>query len=101
MTEPETPQEPQSVAPSRRERMRPIELVGFSAVLALFGGLIVLLVLRTESGVPDFAFAGIVAGIIFIVVLMIIALLGLGGKPSPEDLEARKDLRSPDKGTWH
>lgn len=88
--------------------MRPLELVGFSGVLALFAGLVVLLVLRTPAdvpglpaGIPDFRYAGVVAGIVFIVTLMIVALIGLGGKPSDEDLEARKDLRTPDKDGWH
>ena len=30
-----------------------------------------------------------------------LALLGLGGKPSEEDVEARKDLHHPDKEGWH
>jgi len=81
--------------------MRPLELVGFAAVLAVFAGLVVLFVLRTNDGVPHFAFAGIAAGIVFIVVLMFVALIGLGSKPSDEDVEARKDLRTPDKDAWH
>jgi hypothetical protein len=41
-------------------------------------------------------------GIGFIVSVLMVALVGLGGKPSAEDLEARKDLRSPDEGkNWH
>lgn len=81
--------------------MRPVELVGFSAVLAIFSALIVLLVLRNDQGVPHFGYAGIVAGVVFIVVLMVIALIGLGGKPSDEDIAARKDLRQPGKEKWH
>ena len=107
MTEPTqpdspTPGAPSPVRPSRRDRLRPLELVGFSGVLAIFAALVVLLVLRTPEGVPDFAFAGIAAGIAFIVALMMVALIGLGGKPSEEDQQARKDLQSPDKGeSWH
>lgn len=81
--------------------MRPLELIGFSAVLAIFSGLVVLLVLRTESGAPHFSYAAIVAGSVFIIVVMFIALIGLGGKPSDEDIEARKDLRSPGNDNWH
>lgn len=100
MTE-QTPPEKQPITPSRRDRMRPIELVGFSAVLAVFAGLIVLLVLRTSDGVPDFGKAGIAAAIVFIVSLMMVALIGLGTKPSEEDIEARKDLHTPDKPSAH
>jgi len=81
--------------------MRPLELVGFSAVLAIFAALVPLLVLRTKEGVPHFQFAGITAGVVFIIVLLTVALIGLGGKPSDEDVEARKDLNSPDKENWH
>ena len=102
MTELTPPDEPQRVTPSRRDRLRPLELVGFSGVLAIFAAFVVLLVLRTPEGTPDFAFAGIAAGIAFIVALMVVALIGLGGKPSEEDVQARKDLQSPDKTeNWH
>ncbi|MBL5972285.1 MAG: ABC transporter ATP-binding protein [Candidatus Leucobacter sulfamidivorax] len=108
MTDP-TPTDPQRpVTPSRRDRLRPLELIGFAAVLAVFAGLVVLLVLRDGQGLPNFAMAGTAAGIVFIVVLLVVALVGLGGKPSAEDLEARKDLRSPGesdgderKDSWH
>lgn len=96
MTEPAQPDQQPEVTPSRHDRLRPLELVGFAAVLAVFAGLIVLLVTR------DILRTGIAAGIAFIVVLLVLALLGLGGKPSAEDLEARKDLRKPgDAGDFH
>lgn len=101
MTEPTQPESPQPHTPSRRDRLRPLELVGFSGVLAVFAGLVVMLVLRTPDGVVDFAKAGIVAAVVFIVSLLIVALIGLGAKPSEEDVEARKDLQDPDKENWH
>lgn len=101
MTEPTPPESPQPHKPSRRDRLRPLELVGFSGVLAIFAGLVVMLVLRTPDGVVDFGKAGIVAGIAFIVSLIMVALIGLGGKPSDEDIEARKDLQDPNKENWH
>ena len=100
MTDPTQPEQT-PINPSRRDRLRPLELVGFSGVLAVFAGLVVLLVLRTPEGIADFTRAGIVTGIIFIVSLLVLALLGLGAKPSEEDVEARKDLQSPDKDGWH
>ncbi len=95
MTEPTSPEQPQT--PSRKDRLRPAEFLLFAGVLAVFSGLVVLLVLRTPEGVADFGKAGIVAGIVFIVVLIVLALLGLGGNPSDEDIEARKDLQGPDR----
>ncbi len=96
MTETPQPDPSQPVTPSRRDRLRPLELVGFAAVLAVFAGLVVLLTTR------DLALAGIFAGIGFIIVLMMVALIGLGGKPSEEDLQARKDLQSPEtRENWH
>lgn len=100
MTDPTQPEQ-SPVNPSRRDRLRPLELVGFAGVLAVFAGLVVLLVLRTPEGIADFGRAGIVTGIVFIISLLVLALLGLGGKPSDEDIEARKDLQSPDKDGWH
>lgn len=103
MTDSQQPGPQRPVTPSRRDRLRPLELVGFSAVLAVFAGLVVLLVLRTADGEVDPARAGIVTGAVFIVALVTLALLGLGGKPSKEDVEARKDLQHPDDvgNGWH
>lgn len=85
---------PDKVTPTRKDRMRPVELIGFAAVLAVFAGLVVLLTTR------QIALASIFAGVGFIVVVMIVALLGLGGKRSDEDIEAAKDLSHPDD-VWH
>lgn len=87
--------QPNPVTPSRRERLRPLELVGFSAVLGIFAGLVVLMATR------DLVLAAIFAGVGFIVTIMMVALVGLGGKPSDEDLEARKDLQQPGESDWH
>ncbi|UOQ57083.1 ABC transporter ATP-binding protein [Leucobacter allii] len=90
------PVDPGPVTPSRRDRLRPLELIGFSAVLGVFAGLVVLLVTR------ELLLAAIFLGVGFIVTIMVVALIGLGGKPSEEDLEARKDLQRPEDGkTWH
>lgn len=90
------PAEQDPVTPSRRDRLRPLELIGFSAVLGVFAGLIVLMTTR------EWVLALVFLGIGFIVSVMMVALVGLGGKPSAEDLEARKDLQRPDGDTnWH
>lgn len=101
MTDPSQNSNNQPIEPTRRDRLRPLELVGFAGVLAVFAALVVLLVLRTPEGVVDFARAGIAAGAVFIVSLLTLALIGLGGKPSKEDLEARKDLNDSGKENWH
>ncbi|GAA1619076.1 ABC transporter ATP-binding protein [Leucobacter chromiireducens] len=89
-----TPQDP--VNPSRRDRLRPLELLVFATVLGVFAGLIVLLTTR------DWVLGLIFLGIGFIVSVLMVALVGLGGKPSAEDEAARKDLQQPDNGkNWH
>lgn len=70
--------------PSRKDRLKPLELIGFSAALAIFGFLVVLMVLRSLQ------LASIVGGLAFIATLLLVALLGLGGTKSIEDQEARK-----------
>lgn len=94
MTNPsdQTPHDP--ITPSRRERLKPLELLGFAGVLGVFAGLTVLMASRS------IVLALIFTAIAFIVSLVFVALLGLGGKPSDEDLEARKDLKKPE-GDWH
>lgn len=85
------------VTPSRRDRLRPLELIGFSAVLGVFAGVVVLMTTR------EWVLGAIFFGIAFIVSILVVALIGLGGKPSAEDIEARKDLQQPDDGSknWH
>lgn len=88
------PQNP--VTPSRRDRLRPLELIGFATVLAVFAFLIVLMVTR------DAVLAGVSFGIAFIASVMMVALVGLGKPPSQEDNEAREDLQRPEDGNnWH
>lgn len=95
MSQSPEPSEQDPVTPSRRDRLRPLELVGFSTVLGVFAGLIVLMATR------DWVLALIFLGVGFIVSVVMVALVGLGGKPSAEDLEARKDLRRDDDKNWH
>lgn len=62
--------------PSRRERLRPAEYVMISGVLALFGGLVVLMVTR------DALLAFVLAGLIFVLVIIGIAMLVLAMTPN-------------------
>ena len=84
------------IEPTRRERLRPLELLGFAGILALFTGFIVYFATR------NWVLTSVFTGGAFIAVVLTVALIGLGGKPSKEDLEARKDLQTPDEGNrWH
>ena len=65
------------VVPTMRDRMRPAELLGLSAVFGAFAGLVVLMTTR------DFILALIFFGIAFIVSVVVIAMLVLAMKPNP------------------
>lgn len=75
--------------PSRRDRFKPAELVSLSLVIALFGGLVVLLSTR------DLVLSIVFFGVIFIVTLVTIALLVLAIKPNDAE---KLDLDEQDKG---
>lgn len=77
------------VTPSRKDRLRPLELVGFSFLLGLFAGLVVLLSTR------DFVLSGIFLGIAFIVSLVGLAMLTLTAKPNRNELN---DLDEQNRG---
>ncbi|MEO6310213.1 MAG: hypothetical protein ABIO33_05970 [Leifsonia sp.] len=69
--------------PSRSDRLKPVELVGLSGVMALFVGLTILLTTR------EILLSVIALGITFIVVLVVIAMLVLNLKPNEAE---RNDL---------
>ncbi|MGO4534862.1 hypothetical protein [Leifsonia sp. 2MCAF36] len=71
----------QNLQPSRRDRFLPVELLGISAGLAVFVGLIVLIATR------EFVLAGIALGITFIVSLVLLALFALAFKPTEAEVE--------------
>ena len=75
--------------PSRSEVLKPLELVGLAAVMALFLGLVVLMSTRE----PLLALLGF--GITFIVVLVVIAMLVLNMKPNDAE---KTDMDEQDKG---
>ena len=82
---------PEPRKPSRRERLKPLELVGLSALVAVFVGLVVLLTTR------DITLAAIFLGAGFIVALVAIAMLGLA-LGFGADTERGDDLRDWDRG---
>ncbi len=73
--------------PSMREALRPVELVGGSAILAVFAGLVMLLAARS------WVVAGIGFGVVFIVALVVTALFVQSLKPTDEE---RADLAEQD-----
>jgi uncharacterized membrane protein YkgB len=62
--------------PTRRQKLRPLEYVMLSGVMALFAGLVVLMVTRD----PSVAIVG--SGLVFIVVIIGIAMLLLAVAPN-------------------
>ncbi len=62
--------------PRRRERLRPAELIGFAAVIALFAGGTIFVVTR------DLGFASIVLGATFVIDLIVISMLMLAITPN-------------------
>jgi len=66
--------------PTRRDVLRPAELIGISAIMALFVGLTVLLSTRA------WLLAGVFFGIAFIVTLVVVAMLVLSFKPNKDEL---------------
>jgi len=71
---------PRTFQPTRKDRLRPLELIGFSAVMAIFVGLVVLLSTR-EAMVALISF-----GVAFIVVLVAIAMFSLTFKPDEAEI---------------
>ncbi len=81
-----------SMQPSRRDRTRPAELLGLSAVIAAFVALVVLFSSR------DLLLAVIALGATFILSLVILATLALTVNASPEE---RIDLDEQDRDQGH
>jgi cyanate permease len=64
---------------SRRQRLRPVELVVMAALLAAFVGVVVLITTR------DLSLASIFAGVAFIGALLVLAMLALVETSDPAD----------------
>jgi hypothetical protein len=75
--------------PTRKERLRPVELIVMSAILALFTGLITLLATR------EIILSSVGFGVAFIVALVVLAMLSLSFKPNAGEIE---DIEEQDRG---
>jgi len=87
-------------APTLRERLRPLELLGISGALGLFAGLI------TGFTTREWLLALIVLGIAFVVALVVLAMLALGDYDPPEapgekGVLGEKDERRAGEGRAH
>lgn len=78
--------------PSKRDRTRPAELLGLSAVIAVFVAIVVLISSR------DLLLGVIALGATFILSLVILATLALTVDASPEE---RIDLDEQDRSQGH
>jgi len=78
MTESERNEQPG--APTRRDRMRPVELLGLAGAIGVFAGLVVGLATR------EWILAAIFFGAIFIVSLVVLAMLSLAATAPDEKL---------------
>jgi hypothetical protein len=74
--------------PTRRDRFRPVELLVFAAIVAVFIGFVVVFATR------EWKLGGIFAGVGFIVSLVVLATLAITTKP---DVEERRDIDDQDR----
>ncbi|PZE28071.1 MULTISPECIES: hypothetical protein [unclassified Curtobacterium] len=65
--------------PSRRDRLRPVELLAISAIVAVFVGLVVLMSTRQPE------LAAVFLCIAFIVVIVVLAMLQLAATSEQDD----------------
>ena len=72
--------EEETGAPTRRDRMRPVELLGLAAAIGVFTGLVVGL------GTREWILAAIFFGVVFIVSLVVLAMLSLAVSSPDEKL---------------
>lgn len=84
MTDP-TPTPP---PPSRRDRFRPVELLIFAAIVAVFVGVVV------AGSIRNIETGAIFAGVAFIVSLVVLATLAITTRP---DAEERRDIDDQDR----
>ena len=78
--------------PSRRDRLRPVELLGISAIVAVFTGLVVLFSTR------ELQLALIFLGIAFIVVVVVLAMLQLASTSDQDDNDMLGGHKTPGEG---
>lgn len=89
--------------PSRRDLMKPVQLLGFAFAAAVFGGLVALVSMGFFTGLTDaqrghvVVVSLVVAGISFIATLVIIALLILAVDPAQLEKPVDRAVLLPDE----
>jgi len=78
--------------PSRRDRLRPAELLGISGIIAVFTGFVVLLSTREPR------LAVIFLGVAFIVVVVVLAMLQLASSSDQDDNDMLGGHKAPGEG---
>jgi len=78
-------------SPSRKDRLRPLELLVLSGIVAVFVGVIV------GASTRDIALGGIFAGISFIVTLLTLAMLALSAAPDAAERTDLDEQNHPDR----
>ncbi|MCU1405285.1 MAG: hypothetical protein JWQ43_1588 [Glaciihabitans sp.] len=81
--------------PSRKERLRPLELIVLSAIVALFVGFVVF------ASTRDIGLGSIFGGIAFIAALLTLAMLALSTKPDDAERTDLDEQDHPDRPTHH
>ena len=89
--------------PTRRDLMKPVQLLGLAFGAALFAGLVTLVSMGffqqgAEKAQPALMMALIVAGITFIAVLLIVSLLLLAVDPAQVAKTVDKPVLLPEEG---
>ncbi|WP_010204543.1 hypothetical protein [Salinibacterium sp. PAMC 21357] len=79
-------------SPNKRDRTRPAEILGLSAIFGAFAGLVVFMSTR------DLMIGLIFAGVAFIVSLVVIAMLVLATRPDKDEL---LDMDEQDRDAAH
>jgi hypothetical protein len=78
--------------PTRRDRMRPVELLGISAVISVVVGLVVLMSTR------ELTLSLIFFGVSFIVVVVVMAMLQLTATSDQDDNDMLGGHETPGRG---
>lgn len=90
-----TPAEQHPIAPTRRERLRPVEFLVMAAIIAVFVGLVVF------GSTRQLELALVFFGVAFIVSLVVIAMLALAVKPDDAEQQDLDEQNHEHGGSTH
>ena len=90
-----TSAEQHPIAPTRRERLRPVEFLVMAAIIAVFVGLVVF------GSTRQLELALVFFGVAFIVSLVVIAMLALAVKPDDAEQQDLDEQNHEHGGSTH